>query len=345
MKKNKGLPALLLALALTVGLAGGAMAYSTPDFADVAPGNWAYEPVMRMADAGVIKGTSGTTFSPDMKLSAAMFLTLVGRVSYPDDVTTEGAANWYAPWVEAAKAKGLLEGTAVTDAAIESEITRYDMAVILAHTAKSLGAKEQTVDTSKIKDYGDIPTKYAAAVGQTYALGLIKGDNAGNFNGGLTMTRAEAATVTARLVDLVADLASKPTEPEKPVETTPPQEDIPPRTGETVTVTIEGTVYESRHNEPLVGANIALFYKDGRELGRTVSGEDGKYILVVEMDKADYTLGQKLYYIEATGIDSAGNKYSNIYLDGFHNLKELYEMTKWSYSLPLWNTSDMDLDF
>lgn len=342
---KKSIFALFLTVTMAVQLTSGAMAYTTPDFTDVAPDSWAYESVMRMADAGIIKGTGATTFSPDMKLSAAMFLTLVGRVAYPGDVTAGGAASWYAPWVEAAKAKGLLEGTTVIDAAIEGEITRYDMAVILAHTAKTLGAQEQTVDTAKITDWGDIPNKYSYAVGQTYALGLIRGDNAGRFNGTLTMTRAEAATVIARLVDLVADLATQsPAEPEKPEETTPPVE----LTGETKTFTIKGGAeYQSQKDftwKGAEGATIILYYKDGTELGRVVSGSNGDFAMEVTVDMAYYSYADECYYTQATFIDDDGYKYSNISKDGYIAYYSLWNK-KDTWGISLYGNDAMVLDF
>lgn len=336
---RKAIFALFLTVTMAVQLSSGAMAYSTPDFADVAPGNWAYEPIMQMADAGIVKGTSATTFSPDMKLSAAMFLTLVGRVAYPTEVTTEGAVNWYAPWVDAAQAKGLLAGTGITVTTVEGEITRYDMAIILAGCAKALGAQEQAADTAKIADWGDIPNKYSSAVVQTYALGLIQGDNAGKFNGSLTMTRAEAATVIARLVDLAADLAAQPpTEPEKPVETTPPVEP----TGETKTFTIKGGIdYTSQKDfvmKDAEGVTVILYYKDGTELGRAVSGNDGDFQMEVTVDAAYYSFTEDCYYTQATYIDEDGNKYSNIRKDGFINFRSL-----WSYR-NTWGVSLYDYD-
>lgn len=346
MKFNKkAISALFLAVTMAAQLTSGAMAYSTSDFTDVAPDNWAYEPIMRMADAGIIKGTSATTFSPDMKLSAAMFVTLVGRVAYPTEVTTEGAVNWYAPWVDAAQAKGLLAGTGITDTTVEGEITRYDMAVILAGCAKSLGTQEQTVDITKITDWGDIPNKYSPAVGQTFALGLIQGDNTGRFNGSLTMTRAEAATVTARLVDLVEDLAAQtPPEPEKPVETTPPVEP----TGETKTFTIKGGVdYTSQKDfvmKAAEGATVILYYKDGTELGRVVSGGDGDFLIEVTVDTAYYSYTDKCYYIQSTYIDADGNKYSNIRKDGYIDYRNLWSYRN-TWGVSLYGDDTMVLDF
>ena len=93
MKLMKKAAAAALAAVMAGTALPTALAYSTPDFRDVPPSHWAYPYVMSMADAGVLKGTSATTYAPEQKVSAAMLVTLVGRVTYEDDVaaaTTDG---------------------------------------------------------------------------------------------------------------------------------------------------------------------------------------------------------------------------------------------------------------
>lgn len=311
MKKTvKHTLAVLLALALIVG-AGGAMAYTTPDFIDVAAGNWAYAPVMRMADEGIIKGTSSTSFSPDMKVSAAMWLTLLGRAVYDADAKAAAQTGdaWYSAYVRVAESKGLLTGTDITHAAIEGEISRYDMAVTLYGAVKLLGGKDATADTAKIADYGDVPTKYAAAVAQVYAQELIKGDGQGRFNGAATMRRDEAAAVMVRLLDLMAKLedeANKPIEPQNPP------------TGKMVTFTVTGSIYRyevkpTYHEIPLPGVAFTFYYKDGRALASGASSKDGSFSLDVTVDEADYTPASLAYYTIAEEYTDAatGIKYNS----------------------------------
>lgn len=208
LKSVKKFVSLLLASLLLISVSGGTVhAYATADFSDVPVGNWAYESIMKMADAGVIEGTGNGTFSPGEKVSTAMFLTLIGRVAYEDNVkaTTTAEDNWYSAYVRTAQSKGLLDGTSISDASVEGEVTRYDMATVIYAATKLLGVQDAVADTSQITDYGDIPNKYTAAVEQVYAQGLIKGDNKGNFNGADTMRRDEAAVVMVRLVAITAE--------------------------------------------------------------------------------------------------------------------------------------------
>lgn len=220
---KRKLISLALAAVLTLGLAVPAMA-AGQTFSDVPSSYWGYADIEAVAEAGLMNGTGGGAFSPEMKVSVAQFLTLLGRLVFPD-VKAEGA-DWYAPYVSAAQEAKLLDGTQVDVNNVEAEITRYDMAVILRAAAKKLGVAEKSAQSSEVKDYLDIPTRYADSVLAVYGMGLIKGDQAGNFNGSNTMMRAEVATVIMRLAKAKPGGTTtepepepeKPEQPEKPVE-------------------------------------------------------------------------------------------------------------------------------
>ena len=209
---------LMLVAALALGLAVPALAYNTKDFVDVPKGNWAYDAVMKMADAGVINGVGGGKFDPNGQVTAEQFITLVGRIVFPE-VKASGS-DWSGPYVAEAKAKGMLTGTTVTDGNLKSAITRYDMAVILRAAAKLLEAEEKLADPSTIGDYGMTPAMYADAVRAVYGAGLITGDDKHNFNGQNSMRRSEAATVMSRLIALKpgGSTGTTPEQPTDPVE-------------------------------------------------------------------------------------------------------------------------------
>ncbi len=298
---RKRMLSLALALVVALSLAAPAFAFTTPDFTDLPSDNWAYEPVMRMADAGVIKGTGNGAFSPEMKVSAAQFLTLVGRVVFPD-VKAEGA-DWYGPYIQEAQSKGLLDGTQVDTSKPEAEISRYDMAVILRGAAKVLGIKETMAQENQVTDFGDIPNRYTEAVLAVYGTGLITGDQNGSFNGTNTMMRNETATVLDRLIALPEQQAKAEQEEadRKAAEAQAAFEAS--RTGEYITVNFYGRV-----TGPVpAGTRVGLYYKDGRLLGETTTDgslDAGNYALWsmnVTMDKADHSWTEKLYYVSVIG--------------------------------------------
>lgn len=193
----KKLLSMVLVLALSLGLAAPALAYSTPDFSDVPQSHWAYAAIMEMADAGIIQGTGGGRFSPAEPLSAEMFITLVGRVMFPE-IKAQGD-DWSGPYVAAAKDRGFLARTNITDETLGDEISRYDMAVILAWCSNTLGGIADLSSSSGIIDLDEMPYWYAVAVEFVCAAGLIRGDENHRFNGANSMTRQEAAVVIHRL--------------------------------------------------------------------------------------------------------------------------------------------------
>ena len=188
---------LLLVFALTLGLAVPTVA-AGQTFDDVHESYWGYKDIEAVSEAGYMNGIGGGQFAPEMKVSVAQFLTLLGRLVFPEVKVGEND-SWYGPYVAKAQETGLLDGSQVNTADVFDEIPRYDMAVVLRAAAKKLGISETQAQASEVTDYPDIPTRYAEAVLTVYGMGLIKGDNAGRFNGASTMTRAEIATVIMRL--------------------------------------------------------------------------------------------------------------------------------------------------
>lgn len=187
---------MLLAVALCASLAAPALA-AEPTFSDVPATHWGYADIEAAAKAGLMKGTGEGIFSPEAEVSAAQFLTLLGRLVFPE-VKADGA-DWSGPYIAAAQEAGLLDGTQLDLDDPEGQIDRYDMAVILRAAGKEMGVIEQIARSGEVADYVDIPSRYVKAVLAAYGSGLIRGDQTGSFRGGSTMTRAEVATVIMRL--------------------------------------------------------------------------------------------------------------------------------------------------
>lgn len=330
---KKQILSVVLTITMALSLTVPALAYETPDFADVPAEHWAYSSIMEMADQGVIKGTGAGQFSPTDKLTAEMFVVLVGRVVFPD-VEAEGA-DWSGPYVAEAKSQDLLAGTTITDATLKSEISRYDMAVILAKSVGLLKVEAAKADSSKVSDYGDIPTRYVDAVLLAYGSGLIQGDQMGNFNGSNSMTRAEAAVVMARLRGLKAQTTTVTTKPETPVETV--SELYVPQTSNTKTFTVYGYVDDKNCDVATIsGVQIGFFFKDGRMLGQTTTDADGKWSLEVTVDAEDYQYSNDVYYVALLApVEYNGYRYTK-FSGGLNNLMQMDFLKGWRAHLSGW---------
>ena len=174
MKKTVSL---LLVLTLALGLTVPSFA-AGPSYDDVPESYWGYKDIEAVAEAGYMNGIGERQFAPEMKVSVAQFLTLLGRLVFPEVKIGDGD-TWYGPYVTRAQETGLLEGSQVNTVDVFDEISRYDMAVVLRAAAKKLGIAEKQAQADQITDYPDIPTRYAEAVLTVYGMGLILGDNAG----------------------------------------------------------------------------------------------------------------------------------------------------------------------
>lgn len=293
---KKRILSLALSVALVLGLAAPALAVG-PTFNDVPESYWGYADIEAVAEAGLMNGTGNGAFSPEMKVSVAQFLTLVGRVAFPN-VKAEGA-DWFGPYVEAAQTNGLLTGTQVDVNKPEAEISRYDMAVILRGAVKQMGLKETTAEASQIADFGDIPNRYTEAVMAVYGVGLIRGDQNGNFNGTNTMMRSEVATVIVRLAALPEEQAKAEAEKKAQEEKEAQEWYESSRTGEYVTFTIHGGI-SAFPSGRLPGAPVSIYYKDGRLLGETVADENSHFQLELTVDKADFNTKDEVYYAALT---------------------------------------------
>ena len=194
-------------------LVTGALAANT-SFSDVPSNHWAYSYVTRAAQEGLVNGMGGGVYGENVPLNIGQFSVMVCQLLYPeaaDEYAGRSSYYWY-QYAEAAYLKGDLDGTVAgerrrTDGAwtatvVEADMSRYDLAQIIANVMESQGW--QTPDTTAIllamatiPDWSEIPTNYQSAVAMAYAGGFLSGmDDKGTFGGESSMTRAQAAPTT-----------------------------------------------------------------------------------------------------------------------------------------------------
>ena len=215
---KKEVTALSLALALSLGLTAPAHAAGTT-FTDVPAEHWAYSSVEEMASRGVVSGVGGNRYAPDNTVSYAEFATMIARSFYGDQIGTGGEA-WYSAFLDTVTQAGAVKGTRLEeDPALAVEgISRYDMAQVMYNVMVQKGtAIPGDFDPAQIGDWSSVPSGYQEAVSACYSLGTLSGtDDRGTFSGDSVMTRAQAAVVMDRLLDICG--GSSTTIPETPVE-------------------------------------------------------------------------------------------------------------------------------
>ena len=183
-----------------------------PAFNDIT-GHWAADNIIFVASRGLLSGTSDTTFSPNTGMTRGMFVTALGRLaginpdSYQTGKFTDVKADaYYAPYVNWAAQNGIVEGVTATTFAPDTNINRERMAVIMANYAKKLGYDlPQTLKAVTFADNANISSWAKNAVRAMQQAGILAGKNGNKFDPKGTATRAEAATVLRRFVEIVID--------------------------------------------------------------------------------------------------------------------------------------------
>ena len=183
-----------------------------PNFTDI-NGHWAKEHILFAVSRGLFSGTSKTTFSPNTTLTRGMFVTALGRLAgiNPADYQTRKftdvkADAYYAPYVNWAASKGIVSGTTSSTFAPDSSITREQMAVIMKNYADKMGYSiPKTLEAVTFADNAQISSWAKDAVKAMQQAGVLSGKTDNRFDPQGNATRAEAATVLHRFVEIVID--------------------------------------------------------------------------------------------------------------------------------------------
>lgn len=193
-----------------------AVAITDETFEDIAR-HWARTDIERMANKRLVNGTAANKFAPNRNVSRAEMATLIVRALglQPDS----GAGNrfadvapsaWYASYVNAAASYGIVNGHTNGSFAPDKEVTRAEMAVMLAQAmrlAKTAAPGVSSSDSGSVKSFdGDrepIPNWARSAADELVREGIMQGRSSNTFAPGDSATRAEAIVALRRLLQAV----------------------------------------------------------------------------------------------------------------------------------------------
>lgn len=198
-------------------------------FEDVTADSWFYQPVLDAVEAGIFSGVSSTRFDPLVRMSRAMFVTVLGQLDgvRPADYPGDGdfpdvkAGEWYAPYVVWASRGGIVLGYGDGRFAPDDPITREQMASMLVRWMDAAGIRlsDRTVGRQP-GDLASVSGWAREAVLSLWNAGLMQGDSAGNLHPGDYATRAEGASFFLRARETVT--AWREQNAGTPAETTQP---------------------------------------------------------------------------------------------------------------------------
>lgn len=184
-----------------------------PSFTDMEE-HWAKALVTRLAGMGVVAGYPGGLFKPGEEVTRAQCtVMLVRALGLPEGTDLDlagftdagGIPLWARGAVAAAVKHGLMKGYPEPDGSATfragQSMTRNELAVLIARIMeKEIGP---TTGTVQFADADKIPGWAREAVGAVAAKGIVTGYEDQTFRGENIVTRAEAAAMILRLLDLI----------------------------------------------------------------------------------------------------------------------------------------------
>jgi len=191
-------------------------------FTDIANHGWAQDAINLLAEREILSGVGDGTFNPDGVLTreqAVKLLILTLDLTIDPSHNNSQADNgykdcefgsWYYPYITYAKVNNLVNGVGKGEFGIGQQVTRQDLAVMLYRALKSRGKlSDETVefaDSDAVSDYAQM------AVASLGGMGLITGFPDGSFGPKETTTRAQAAVIFARFLELIEYVAEEAAE-------------------------------------------------------------------------------------------------------------------------------------
>jgi hypothetical protein len=175
--------------------------------------HWAKEQVEVLAARQIVKGLAPDTFGPEVSVTRAQFTAIVLRALGIDEKSGLNQTfidvkpgTWYYGAVETAYAEGLVDG--VGDGRFDPgrQISRQEMAVLIARALqqtgadKSIGFDEINNNLKRFKDRDEIAPWAQESVAKAVELGIITGRTQDTFVGKANATRAESAVMVYRML-------------------------------------------------------------------------------------------------------------------------------------------------
>lgn len=185
-------------------------------FTDVKPEAWYTGYVYKSASKRLVQGVGNGLYQPERNVTRAEFVQMMvtalqlpkaksGTTAYGDI-----AGEWYYDSIMRAKSAGILDKFKGDKFNPNQAITREEMAVILAAVLRyeKFSTSGSTVNLAgSFVDYANFNKEYASDVEIVYRLKIMQGMGDGKFAPKGTTTRAQAATVQIRLLEMLKLIA------------------------------------------------------------------------------------------------------------------------------------------
>ncbi len=173
--------------------------------------DWAKRFIDSMADKGIVSG-SNEHFKPRDMVTRAEFVTMIinalriNQIEYENQFVDVKKEDWFSHMVATGFYNQIISGYGNQKFGPYDNITREQMAVIIANVMQEFMGMERIGDSKRLgdifSDSSDISQYAKESIISAYRYGIVSGRGEG-FSPKAHMTRAEAATVIYKLVELM----------------------------------------------------------------------------------------------------------------------------------------------
>ncbi len=175
-------------------------------FGDTA-GHWAQRYIDFITARELFLGTGDGMFSPDIPMTRAMFVTVLGRLVGVDESQFPGqvyddvpAGTWYSAFVRWASENGIVEGYGDGRFGPNDPVTREQMCTMLVRYLKKQGITLAENESVRFADGAEISRWAVDAVALCQKIGLVEGIGENRFSPAGMATRAQVAAIYMRLI-------------------------------------------------------------------------------------------------------------------------------------------------
>lgn len=190
----------------------GSTDYSNDDrikFSDIS-GHWAEDEIKNFVKRGYVHGKSEWSFLPDGFMERAEYVVMLGNVigniaepgtSLYEDVTP---GLWFNNGLYTCMQSGVIPEQMIEKSKFyaNSSIKREEVFAMLDLYLKNK-AEQTDYEQKPLSDFSDwteVSEEYRSNLQELYSLGLLSGDENGNLNPQKRVTRAEAVSITSRVI-------------------------------------------------------------------------------------------------------------------------------------------------
>lgn len=184
----------------------------TKNFNDLENVSWAETAINHLFNKGIIKGKAERLFYPDDMVKREEFVKMLvlafdlkGEGENPlfNDVSEN---DWYYPYVNTAYKNGVIKGITENSFGVGTNVTRQDMAVMIYRVIKDSSKIFEDTDKLEFTDKEEIKEYAYDAVSYLKAAGVVSGMEDGSFKPGMGATRAQAACMIYRAMELAGNI-------------------------------------------------------------------------------------------------------------------------------------------